>query len=52
MKLDENRGRYILTEQEKRALIWRIERYKQKDLDYLPLNYKISQEMEKILTFV
>lgn len=52
MKLDENRDRYILTEQEKRALVWRIECYKQKDLDYLPLNYKISQEMEKILTFV
>ncbi len=52
MKLDENRDRYILTEQEKRALVWRIERYKQNDLHYLPLNYKISQEMEKILTFV
>ena len=52
MKLDENRDRYILTEQEKRALIWRIERYKQKDLNYLPLNYKISQEMKEILNFV
>ncbi len=29
MKLDENRDRYILITQEKRALIWRIERYKQ-----------------------
>lgn len=52
MKLDENRDRYILTEQEKRALIWRIERYKQNDLKYLPLNYKISQGMKEILTFV
>lgn len=30
----------------------RIERYKQNDLNYLPLNYKISQEMKKILNFV
>ena len=45
-------GTDILTEQEKRALVWRIERYKQNDLNYLPLNYKISQEMEKILNFV
>ena len=52
MKLDENRDRYILTEQEKRALVWLIERYKQKNLKYLPLNYKRSQEMEKILTFI
>lgn len=52
MKLDENRDRYILTEQEKRALVWRIERYKQNDLNYLPLNYKISQVMKEILTFV
>ena len=52
MKLDENRDRYILTEKEKRALVWRIEHYKQKDLKYLPLTYKISQEMEKILTLV
>lgn len=52
MELDQSKDRYILTGKEKRALVWRIERYKQKDLDYLPLNYKISQEMEKILTFV
>lgn len=52
MELDQNKNRYVLTAQEKRALIWRIEHYKQKDLKYLPLNYKISQEMEKILTFV
>ncbi|MBR1601348.1 hypothetical protein IJ750_06550, partial [bacterium] len=52
MELNQNKDNYILTEQEKRALIWRIERYKQKDLNYLPLNYKISQEMEDILTFV
>ena len=52
MELDQGKDRYILTGKEKRALVWRIERYKQKDLDYLPLNYKISQEMEKILTFV
>lgn len=52
MELDQSKDRYILTEKEKRALVWRIERYNQKDLNYLPLNYKISQEMEKILTFV
>lgn len=52
MELDQSKDRYILTGKEKRALVWRIERYKQKGLDYLPLNYKISQEMEKILTFV
>ena len=52
MELDQSKDRYVLTGKEKWALVWRIERYKQKDLDYLPLNYKISQEMEKILTFV
>lgn len=52
MELDQSKDRYILTGKEKRALVWRIECYKQKDLDYLPLNYKISQEMDKILTFV
>ena len=52
MKLDENRDRYILTEQEKRALVWRIEHYKQKDLKYLPSNYKCSHEMDKILLFI
>ena len=52
MKMDQDKDKYILTEQEKRALIWRIERYKQKDLKYLPLNYKISQGMKKILNFV
>ena len=30
MELDQNKDRYILTEKEKRALIWRIEHYKQK----------------------
>ena len=45
MELDQNKDKYVLTEQEERALIWRIERYKQNDLNYLPLNYKISQEM-------
>ena len=52
MELGKNKDRYILTEKEKRALVWRIERYKQTDLNYLPSNYKISREMEKILTFV
>ena len=52
MELDQNKDRYVLTEKERRALVWRIEHYKQKDLKYLPLTYKISQEMEKILTFV
>lgn len=52
MELDQSKDRYILTGKEKWALVWWIERYKQKDLDYLPLNYKISQEMEKILIFV
>lgn len=52
MELNQNKNQYVLTSQEKRALVWRIERYKQKDLDYLPLNYKISQEMKKILNFV
>lgn len=52
MELDQDKDKYVLTEQEKRALIWRIERYKQKDLNYLPLNYKISQGMKEILTFV
>ena len=52
MKLDQDKDKYVLTEQEKRALVWRIERYKQNDLNYLPLNYKISQEMEKILLFI
>lgn len=52
MELDQDKDKYILTEKEKRALVWRIERYKQKDLNYLPLNYKISQGMKEILTFV
>ena len=52
MELDQNKDRYVLTEKERRALVWRIEHYKQKDLKYLPLTYKISQEMEKILNFV
>lgn len=52
MELDQDKNRYVLTNKEKRALIWRIERYKKPSLNYLPLNYKTPQEMEKILTFV
>lgn len=52
MELDQNQDKYILTAQEKRALIWRIEHYKQKDLNCLPLNFKISQEMKGILAFI
>ena len=52
MELNQNLDRYILTAQEKRALVQLIDRYKQKDLKYLPLNYKSSQEMEKILLFI
>lgn len=52
MKLNQDKDKYVLTEKEKRALVWRIERYKQNDLNYLPLNYKISQEMKEILNFV
>lgn len=52
MELDQAKDKYVLTNQEKRALIWRIERYKQKDINYLPLNYTIPDEMEEILTFV
>ena len=52
MELDQNKERYVLTEKEKRALVCLIERYKQKNLKYLPLNYKRSQEMEKILLFI
>ena len=47
MELDSNKNIYVLTPREKRALIWRIEHYKQNDLNYLPLNYTISQEMEE-----
>jgi len=49
MELNQNNDKYILTEQEKRALVWRIERYKSKDINYLPSNYKCSHEMDKIL---
>lgn len=52
MELDQNKDRYVLTEKEKRALVWRIEHYKQKDLKYLPLNYKMSKELKKILLFI
>ena len=52
MELNQNKNQYVLTSQEKRALIWRIEHYKQKDLNYLPLTYKISKEMEEIIIFV
>ena len=52
MELDQNQDKYILTEQERQALIWRIERYKRKNLNYLSLNYKISQEMNDILVFI
>ena len=52
MKLNQDKDKYVLTEKEKRALVLRIERYKQNDLNYLPLNYKISQEMKEILNFV
>ena len=52
MELDQNKDRYILTEKEKRALVWRIEHYKQKALKYLPLNYKMSKEQKEILLFI
>lgn len=52
MELYQNKDRYILTDKEKRALVWRIEHYKQKDLKYLPLNYKISKELKEILLFI
>ncbi len=52
MELDQAKDKYVLTNQEKRALIWRIERYKQKDFNYLPLNYTIPDEMGEIITFV
>ncbi len=52
MELDQNKDRYILTNKEKRALVWRIEHYKQKDLKYLPLNYKMSKELKEILLFI
>ena len=52
MELDQDKNRYVLTNKEKRALIWRIERYKKPSLNYLPLTYKISKEMEEIIIFV
>ena len=52
MELDQNKDRYILTDKEKLALVWRIEHYKQKDLKYLPLNYKMSKELKEILLFI
>lgn len=52
MELDQNKDRYILTDKEKRALVWCIEHYKQKDLKYLPLNYKMSKELKEILLFI
>ena len=52
MELDQNKDKYVLTEKEKRALVWRIEHYKQKDLKYLPLNYKMSKELKEILLFI
>ena len=52
MELNQNKNQYVLTSQEKRALVWRIEHYKNPSLNYLPLNYKIQQEMENILNFV
>lgn len=52
MKLEQSSNKYILTDKEKRALIWSIEHYKQQSLNYLPLNYQMSQEMKGILKFV
>lgn len=52
MELDQAKDTYVLTDQEKRALVWCIEHYKQKDLKYLPLNYKMSKELKKILLFI
>lgn len=45
-------NKYTLTDKEKRALVWRIEHYKNSKFNYLALNYEISPEMESIITYV